>query len=287
MNHTTTTPSGPRRWAVAALLLLTTWLSAANIDAVYPNNARTGSTVTVVVVSSGGGLTGATGVNFGTVPADSIVVDSDTQITATLTLPAFGGVGELGLKTVAITGGGTAGSMVDGFTVVQADATPATVVVTITASITSSLSLAWTENTTGKVLGESSAVAWNLTGLSAGAVRDTNTAGLNTDAINFEVVNLGNGPAHITVSTTAASTETDWSLGASAGTDIYGLAVNNGANLAPAWQVLSPGTLSQTLNGGAFVLPNGRQAFDLRFSAPLLSTVSTSQTITATVTAAP
>jgi hypothetical protein len=123
--------------------------------------------------------------------------------------------------------------------------------------------------------------------LSAGAVRDTNTAGLNTDAINFEVVNLGNGPAHITVSTTAASTETDWGLGASAGTDIYGLAVNNGANQAPAWLILSPGTLSQTLNGGAFVLPNGRQAFDLRFSAPLLSTVSTSQTITATVTAAP
>jgi hypothetical protein len=285
MNHTTTTPSGPRRWAVAALLLLTTWLSAANIDAVYPNNARTGSTVTVVVVSSGGGLTGATGVNFGTVPADSIVVDSDNQITAIVTIPAFATTADVGLRNVTITGGGTAGAFTDGFTFVQDDASPSTVVVTITASITSSLSLAWTENTTGKVLGESSAVAWNLTGLSAGAVRDTNTAGLNTDAINFEVVNLGNGPAHITVSTTAAST--DWSLGASAGTDIYGLAVNNGANQAPAWLVLSPGTLSQTLNGGAFVLPNGRQAFDLRFSAPLLSTVSTSQTITATVTAAP
>ena len=271
---------------VVVLLLAATWLSAANIDAVFPNNARCGSTTTVVVVSSGGGLTGATGVDFGTVAASSITVDSDFQITATLTLPAFGG-GVTGLKTVAITGGGTAGNMANGFTVVQDDASPTTVVVTITASITSSLSLAWTELTTGKTLGESSAVAWSLAGLSAGAVRDTNTAGLNTDAINFEVINLGNGPAHITVSTTATSTEADWSLGATAGLNVYGLAVNNGANQAPAWLVLSSGTLSQTLNGGAFVVPDGRQAFDLRFSAPLRSTVSTSQTITATVTAAP
>ena len=285
MCHPTTTPTRP--WAVAVLLLAATWLSAANIDAVYPNNARCGSTVTVVVVSSGGGLTGATGVNFGAVAADSIVVNSDTQITATLTLPAFAVVGDLGLKNVTRTGGGTAGAFASGFTVVQDDASPSTVVVTITASITSSLSLAWTELTTGKVLGESTAVAWNLTGLSAGAVRDTNTAGLNTDAINFEVINLGNGPAHITVSTTATSTEANWSLGATAGTDIYGLAVNNGANQGAAWLVLSSGTLSQTLNGGGFVAPNARQAFDLRFSAPLLSTVSTSQTITATVTAAP
>ena len=289
MNHPTT-PA--RHWAVAVLLLAATWLSAANIDAVYPNHARCGDTVTVVVVSSGGGLTGTTAVDFGTVTASggNVVVNSDTQLTATVTIPAFATTADVGLRNVTLSAGtGTAGAMANGFTFVQDDGTPTTVVVTITASITSSLSLAWTELTTDsvgpKVLGESTAAAWNLTGLTAGAVRDTNTAGLNTDALNFEVINLGNGPVHITVSTAANSA--NWSLGATAGTDVYGLAVNNGANQAPAWLVLSPGTLSQTLKGGAFVAPNGRQAFDLRFSAPLQSTVSTSQTITATVTAAP
>jgi hypothetical protein len=283
MHHPLTTS-----WSVVVLLLAATWLSAVNIDAVYPNNGRCGDTVTVVVVSSGGGLTGATAVDFGTVTASggNVVVNSDTQLTATVTIPAFATTADVGLRTVSLSAGtGTAGAFTDGFTFVQDSASPSTVVVTITASITSSLSLAWTENTTGKALGESTAVAWGLTGLSAGTVRDTNTNGLNTDAINFEVINLGNGPAHITVSTAANSA--NWSLGATAGMNVYGLAVNNGANQAPAWLVLSSGTLSQTLNGGAFVVPGGRQAFDLRFSAPLRSTVSTSQTITATVTAAP
>ena len=287
MNHPTTTPNRHRRWAVAVLLLAATWLSAATIDAVYPNNARCGSTVTVVVVSSLGGLTGATGVNFGAVAATSITVNSDTQITATVTIPAFVSTANVGLSNVSLTGGGTAGAMANGFTFVQDSVSPTQVVVTITASITSSLSLAWTELTTGKVLGESTAVAWNLTGLTAGAVRDTDSdaSALHTDAIDFEVINLGNGPAHISVSTTAASA--NWSLGATAGNNTYGLAVNNGMNQPISWMVLSPGTLSQTLNGGAFVSPGARQAFDLRFSAPLLSTVSTNQTITVTVTAAP
>ncbi|WP_345718612.1 IPT/TIG domain-containing protein [Kineosporia mesophila] len=57
-----------------------TYEPAPSVTTVTPDSGATGGGTTVVL--AGSGFTGATGVSFGTVPAASFTVDSDTQVTA-------------------------------------------------------------------------------------------------------------------------------------------------------------------------------------------------------------
>ncbi|MFF0495339.1 IPT/TIG domain-containing protein [Nocardia aobensis] len=79
-----------------------TYLAVPALSGINPSQGATtgGTTVTL----TGSGLTGATAVNFGTTPATSFTVDSDTQITAVA--PAG-----TGIVSVTVTGpGGTSNS---------------------------------------------------------------------------------------------------------------------------------------------------------------------------------
>ena len=204
--------------------------------------------------------------------ASSVTVNSATQITASITIPT---VPVSTTRADVVVGSGTLSAA---FTVRQSNTT--NVQVTITCNIGQILALCWTGNTTGKSEGATSAVTWNMANLAPSVVRDTNTAAANTDALDFEVRNVGNAPAHITVGTASSA---NWTLAAAPSVDVFGLAVNNGANAAAAWLNLNA---TQTLNGGATVAANAAAAFDLQFSAPTWSTTIATQTITVTITAA-
>lgn len=276
MNHPTTRLA-PSCWSIAVLFLLTAVCLPAGeaVTAVYPNSAVIGTPTTIVIIGTGFTPASTPAVTIGGTSATTTLADSATQITATITL-----TGATGLRDVTVAAGTP---LVTGFTAVQL--ATATVNVTITASISSTLALAWTANTTGKTTGDTSAVAWNLTGLAAGALRHTDSSAGGTDALNFEVINVGNAPTKITVSTPATSTSAGatWTHAAVPGSNAYALAVSDGSNLVtPAWAAL---TSPQPLKANATVAVNGTAPFELQFRAPVWDTSLVNQTIDIVVTA--
>ncbi len=244
-------------------------VSALTVDNIYPNSGPLATATQVVII--GTGLTGATAVAIDGVAVTGLSVDSDTQITATITPNTT-----VGLKDVTV----DAGTLSNGFTFTESSTT--TVQVTITASIQAMLALAWTGNTTGVLEGATSAIPWAIGAVASGTVvnTDSNATGVG---LEFEVRNVGNGPQKFTVSSGAS--DNGWTLAAAAGADAFGLAVSDGANVVgPTWLAL---TAVRTLNAGANVAVNGTAAFDLRFAAPIFDSTRAVQTITVTVTAIP
>ena len=250
---------------------LMTPLVAETVTGIYPASCIANTATTVII--TGTAFSGTPVVTIAGTTASSVTVNSATQITASITIPA---VPVSTTRGDVVVGSGTL-SMA--FTVRESNTT--NVQVTITCNIAQILALCWTGNTTGKSEGATTAVVWNMPNLAPSVVRDTNSAGANTDVIDFEVRNVGNAPAHVTV---GAATAGAWTLAAAPSVDVFGLAVNNGANAAAAWLNLNT---TQTLNGGATVAANAAAAFDLQFSAPTWSTTIATQTITVTITAAP
>ena len=281
MSHPSSTLLG--RFGALALLLclsLAAW-SGEVVSAVYPNSAPLGSSATVVIV--GTGFSGTPAVTIDGTPCTGVTVDSATQITATIAVP---GGSTTGVKDVVV----ATSAAFNGFTFVQT--ATATVQVTITASITSSLAVCWAGTTTGKTEGDTSAVAWTLGALAAGATRHTNSAVASPDVLDFVVRNVGNGPQKFVVSAASpsvpASGAITWALGAMPGSNISALAVSDGANIpTPTWVSMTAAAAGRTLNSNATVAVNGTAAFDLQFKAPLWDTSAVSQTMTVTVTATP
>ena len=256
------------------LLLLCTLLPAVAVETVtgiYPASCIANTATTVVI--TGTNFTGTPVVTIAGVTATGVTVNSATQLTASITIPT---VPVSPTRGAVVVGGGTLSAA---FTVRETNTINVQVI--ITCNIGQILALCWTGNTTGKSEGATSAVAWSMPNLAISAIRDTNTAAANTDALDFEVRNVGNSPAHITVGTASS---TNWTLAAAPSVDGFALAVNNGANAAAAWLNLNT---TQTLNAGATVAANATAAFDLQFSAPTWSTTIASQTIAVTITAAP
>ena len=263
------------RYMVALLFLTVTVTAVETVTNIYPASGVVSTPISVIII--GTNFSGTPTVTIGSDTCSGVTVNSTTQITASVTPTA------IGLKNVVVGGG----SLTNGFAVVQSST--ATVQVTITCSILQTLGLSWTANTTGKSEGATTAVAWSLLNLAAGTVRNTDSSAAPTDVIDFEVRNVGNGPAHVTI-TTANSTSSGatWTVSstATATLDTFGLAVSNGANTAsPTWLTVS--TTPLQLNSGSTVATNAAAAFDLQFKAPTFDTTLLTQTITATITAAP
>lgn len=277
-----TTPA--RHWAVAVLLLAATWLSAADtITAIYPNTAVNAVPTTVVII--GTGFVATPTITIGGVALTSVTVDSATQITAIITPTAA-----TGLKNITSSAGG---SLNNGFTFVQSLTNA--VEVRVTASIQSSLALAWTSNThttAGGALmttGDTGFVAWSLLNLAAGATRHTNsTVGAPApDVLDLEVINVGNAPTKVTISTAANSTQASggisWARADIAGNNAFVMSVSDGMNTAgPIWLSLST---SRVINGNVAVAVGGTAAFDLQFKAPVWDSSAVNQQISVFATA--
>jgi len=256
------------------LLLLCTLIPALAVEtvtAIYPASCVANTSTTVII--TGTNFTGTPTITIAGVGATGVTVNSATQLTASITIPT---VPVSATRGNVVVGGGT---LTTAFTVRESNTT--NVQVTITCNIAQILALCWTGNTTGKSEGATSAVAWNMPNLATGVVRDTDTVAANTDVLDFEVRNVGNSPAHITV---VSSNSANWTRASTPSLDVFALAVNDGANATAAWQTLD---VTRTLNGGATVAVNSTAAFDLQFSAPTWSTSIATQTISATITAAP
>lgn len=260
-----------RTWLLLVLLATIPALAVETVSAIYPASAVVNTPTTVII--TGSAFTGTPVVTIGGVAATGVTVNSSTQLTASIT---FTSMPASATRRDVVVGGGTLSAA---FTVRESNT--ASVQVTITCNIGQILALCWTGNTTGKSEGATSAVAWNMPNLATSVVRDTNTSAANTDTIDFEVRNVGNSPAHITV---GAASSANWTQAAVPSLDVFALAVNNGANATAAWQTLD---VTRTLNGGATVAVNATAAFDLQFSAPTWSTTIATQTIAVTITAAP
>ena len=280
MNLPTITPA--KHWAVAVLLLAATWLSAADtITAIYPNTAVNAVPTTVVIV--GTGFVATPTITIGGVALTSVTVDSATQITAIITPTAA-----TGLKNITSSDGG---SLNNGFTFVESQTNA--VEVRVTASIQSSLALAWTSNTHttagGAMMttGDTGFVAWSLLNLAAGATRHTNSTVASPDVLDFQVINVGNAPTKVTISTAAnsspASGVISWARADIAGNNAFVMSVSDGMNTAgPTWLSLST---SRVINGNVAVAVGGTAAFDLQFKAPVWDSSAVNQQISVFATA--
>jgi hypothetical protein len=113
--------------------------------------------------------------------------------------------------------------------------------------------------------------------VSSGGTADTTSSGVNDSQT---ATNDGNVSEDLNI---RGANSTNWTLGATAGTDqyVHSFCTSN-CDVSPAWTALT--TSNQTLSSG--VSASGTQVFDLEFSAPTSSTTFDQESLTVTVQAA-
>ena len=158
----------------------------------------------------------------------------------------------------------------------------------LTFSTTNILSVGWdasTRDSTGLFPGLNGTAVWTLNGIPLGAVHRTDLSSVNVppdvlDALTFVVKNTGGVNEIYTVSCVAATTPTGWTLGASAGNNVFEVGSNNDGS--STYTSLSAGGFQIT----AAKLPiNGIQSFALRFKAPTSTTTVSTKSISVNVVA--